>query len=212
MQPAPVSPVSPSRGWYARHGKRVLDLVLGCAALAALSPLLALLALMVRIRLGSPVLFRQERPGLGGRRFTNLKFRSMSDARGPDGQLLPDAQRLDRFGSFLRAASLDELPQLLNVVRGDMSLVGPRPLLTRYLELYTPTQARRHEVRPGITGWAQINGRASLPWPARIELDLWYVDHRSVALDLRIVVQTIRMVFSGHGLYKGETGGWHPPA
>jgi sugar transferase EpsL len=180
--------------------KRALDLVGASVALVVLSPLLALVAIGVRVRLGSPVLFRQERPGRGGRPFVMTKFRTMTDRRGPDGALLPDTDRLTRFGRFLRRTSIDELPELLNVVRGDMSLVGPRPLLMQYLPLYSPEQARRHEVRPGITGWAQVNGRNAVTWDEKFALDVWYVDHRSTRLDVEILGRTIAQVFSGDGV------------
>jgi sugar transferase EpsL len=170
--------------------KRALDVIISAMALSILCPLMGLVALAVRLRLGSPVLFRQVRPGLRGRPFTLYKFRSMTDARDSRGQPLPDAQRLTPFGRFLRSSSLDELPELLNVLRGDMSLVGPRPLLMQYLERYSPEQARRHEVKPGITGWAQVNGRNALTWERRFELDVWYVDHQSVSLDLKILALT----------------------
>jgi lipopolysaccharide/colanic/teichoic acid biosynthesis glycosyltransferase len=169
-------------------------------ALVVLAPILLVVALLVRVKLGSPVLFRQQRPGLGGRPFMMMKFRTMTDALGPDGQPLPDAQRLTRFGRWLRASSLDELPELLNIVRGDMSLVGPRPLLMRYLPLYSPEQARRHEVRPGLTGWAQINGRNALSWDEKFALDRWYVEHRSFLLDLRILWQTALKVVKREGI------------
>jgi len=170
--------------------KRLLDLtaaVLGLLALAL--PLLAL-TLLVRRKLGRPAFFRQTRPGLHGRPFQMVKFRTMTDARGADGALLPDADRLTPFGRFLRSTSLDELPELWNVLRGDMSLVGPRPLLMEYLPLYTPEQARRHAVRPGITGWAQVNGRNALSWEEKFALDVWYVDHQSLWLDIRILWMT----------------------
>lgn len=176
---------------YRRIGKRLLDVTLALAALVLLLPFIGLLALLVRVKLGAPVLFRQQRPGLGGRPFAIYKFRTMTDARDQQGQLLPDAERLTPFGRFLRSTSLDELPELWNVLRGDMSLVGPRPLLMQYLSRYTPEQARRHEVRPGITGWAQINGRNALSWEQRFALDVWYVDHCSPWLDLRIMLLTI---------------------
>lgn len=180
--------------------KRLFDVVVAIAALAVLGlPLLVLYA-MVRRKLGSPALFRQVRPGLHGRPFTMIKFRTMTDARGPDGELLPDAQRLTTFGRFLRASSLDELPELWNVLRGEMSLVGPRPLLMEYLPLYSPEQARRHEVRPGITGWAQVNGRNAVSWEERFRLDVWYVDHRSLWLDLRILWLTVRKVLVREGI------------
>lgn len=180
--------------------KRGVDLVAAAILLVVLAPVLIVLASLVRWRLGSPVLFRQMRPGLSGRLFTMFKFRSMRDAVGPDGAPLPDGNRLDSFGRMLRASSLDELPELLNVLMGDMSLVGPRPLLTEYLPLYSPEQARRHEVRPGITGWAQVNGRNAVPWPDRLAMDVWYVDHRSFWLDLRILVMTIGRVLGRRGI------------
>ncbi|NTY01068.1 sugar transferase [Deinococcus sp. JMULE3] len=180
--------------------KRVLDVVLAGGALLLLGPWLLLLAAVVRSRLGSPVLFSQVRPGLDGRPFLMHKFRSMTDGRGPDGALLPDAQRLTAFGRFLRASSLDELPGLLNVLWGDMSLVGPRPLLMEYLPLYSARQARRHEVRPGLTGWAQVNGRNALSWEEKFELDVWYVEHRSLRLDLRILALTVSKVLRRDGI------------
>jgi lipopolysaccharide/colanic/teichoic acid biosynthesis glycosyltransferase len=179
---------------YRTFGKRLSDIAIALVALILLAPLLLLLALLVRRKLGAPVLFRQQRPGLHGRPFTVLKFRTMLDARDAEGHLLPDAARLTAFGRFLRSSSLDELPELINVLRGEMSLVGPRPLLMQYLARYTPEQRRRHAVRPGITGWAQVNGRNTLDWDARFALDLWYVDHQSLGLDLRIILQTIGKV------------------
>ena len=180
--------------------KRVFDLLAASLALLLLTlPLLAL-ALLISRKLGSPVLFRQVRPGLQGRAFTMVKFRTMTDERGPDGALLPDAQRLTPFGRFLRASSLDELPELWNVLKGDMSLVGPRPLLMEYLPLYTPEQARRHEVRPGITGWAQVNGRNAISWADKFVLDVWYVEHRSLWLDVKILWLTVRKVLVRDGI------------
>ena len=176
---------------YYRLGKRLLDLAITILALIILLPMLALATLLVRIKLGSPVLFRQQRPGLYGKPFTIYKFRTMTDARDAQGNLLPDAERLTPFGRFLRSTSLDELPELFNVLKGDMSLVGPRPLLMRYLERYTPEQMRRHEVKPGITGWAQVNGRNAISWEQRFTLDVWYVDHQSLGLDLRIIALTV---------------------
>ena len=166
--------------------KRAFDLLIGSVALVVLSPLLVAIAIGIRILLGSPILFRQRRPGLHGQLFTCLKFRTMTEARDANDQLLPDGERLTPLGRFLRSASLDELPELINVIRGEMSLVGPRPLLPQYLERYTPEQMRRHQVKPGITGWAQINGRNSLDWSQKFARDLWYVDHQSFSLDLRI--------------------------
>lgn len=180
--------------------KRLFDLLAASLALQLLVlPLLAL-AWLIRRKLGSPVLFCQVRPGLHGRPFTMVKFRTMTDERGPDGALLPDAQRLTSFGRFLRSSSLDELPELWNVLRGDMSLVGPRPLLMEYLPLYSPEQARRHEARPGITGWAQVNGRNALSWEEKFKLDVWYVDHRSLWLDVKILWLTVRKVLVREGI------------
>ncbi|MGQ0727853.1 sugar transferase [Acidovorax sp.] len=180
--------------------KRMFDLLLSLVSLMVLAlPLLALYGL-VRTKLGSPVLFRQIRPGLHGRPFILVKFRTMTDERSSDGYLLPDAQRLTAFGRFLRASSLDELPELWNVLRGEMSLVGPRPLLMDYLPLYSLEQMRRHEVRPGITGWAQVNGRNALNWNERFKLDVWYVDHQSLWLDLRILWLTISKVIGREGI------------
>ena len=180
--------------------KRLLDLLLAVLALLLVGLPLLVLIWMVRRKLGSPVFFRQTRPGLYGQPFTMVKFRSMTDARGSDGELLADAQRLTPFGRFLRSSSLDELPELWNVLRGDMSLVGPRPLLMEYLPLYAPEQARRHEVRPGITGWAQVNGRNALSWDDKFKLDVWYVDHRSFWLDIRILWMTLRKVLKREGI------------
>ncbi len=170
-----------------------------------LLPVLAAVALAVRLALGSPVLLRQVRPGWHGRPFTFFKFRTMTEATDDKGRLLPDESRLTSFGRRLRATSLDELPQLFNVLRGDMSLVGPRPLLTEYLPLYTPEQARRHDVRPGITGWAQVNGRNAISWEQKFALDVWYVDHQSLLLDLRILAQTaLRVLRPGDVSQPGE--------
>jgi sugar transferase EpsL len=179
-------------------GKRCLDLLPTIPALVLLAPLFAVLAVLVRLRLGSPVLFRQQRPGVGGRPFLMVKFRTMTDERDAAGNLLADELRLTRFGRFLRSSSLDELPELWNVLKGDMSLVGPRPLLMSYLPRFTPEQARRHEVRPGITGWAQVNGRNRVSWDDRFRLDVWYVDHRSLWLDLRILTMTVLAVLRRH--------------
>jgi len=209
-----------SRGRHRPAGsvtaKRAFDLALAVPATIALAPLQAALAVAVRVRLGSPVLFRQVRPGLHGEPFTIYKFRTMTDERDAAGALLPDAARLTRFGRFLRASSLDELPELYNVVKGDMSIVGPRPLLMQYLERYTPEQARRHDVRPGITGWTQVNGRNSISWEEKFALDVWYVDHHSLWLDCRIVARTLRTLVRHQGInapgvatneeYMGETG------
>jgi sugar transferase EpsL len=185
---------------YAQHGKRLLDMLLTAPFLLVCAPVVALVALCVRLRLGSPVLFCQQRPGLYGRSFTLLKFRTMTEARDGQGHLLPDAERLTPLGRFLRSTSLDELPEFLNVLRGDMSLVGPRPLLMKYLERYTPEQMRRHDVRPGITGWAQVNGRNAITWEHKFALDVWYVDHLSCWLDLKIVVLTVWRILRRDGI------------
>ena len=184
----------------ARRAKRWLDVCVASLALLVLSPLLAVAALLVRWRLGPPVLFRQVRPGCKAVPFTIFKLRTMNDARDSKGEPLPDAQRLTKLGAFLRAISVDEIPQLWNVLRGDMSLVGPRPLLLKYLERYSPEQSRRHEVQPGITGWAQVNGRNATTWEERFKLDVWYVDHWSFWLDIRIVLRTLRMAVLRHGI------------
>lgn len=180
--------------------KRVIDVILSLAGLVLLSPVLAATALLAALKLGRPVFFRQVRPGLHGEPFRMIKFRTMTDARDENGELLPDADRLTRFGAFLRATSIDELPELWNVLRGDMSLVGPRPLLMRYLPLYSPEQARRHEVRPGLTGWAQVNGRNTLNWSERLALDIWYVDNGSVLLDFYILLKTLKKVLWREGI------------
>lgn len=180
--------------------KRLFDLLLSLGGLLVLALPLLLLCVLVRRKLGSPVLFRQVRPGLHGRPFMMVKFRTMTDERGADGELLPDAQRLTAFGRFLRASSLDELPELWNVLRGEMSFVGPRPLLMEYLHLYSPEQARRHEVRPGITGWAQVNGRNAINWEDKFKLDVWYVDHHSLWLDVKILWLTVKKVLVRDGI------------
>jgi len=177
-----------------------LDRSLALFALIVLAPLIALIGVCVRLRLGAPVLFQQERAGKGGEPFALIKFRTMTDQRDADGRLLPDEARLTRLGAFLRASSLDELPELWNVVRGDMALVGPRPLPTAYLDRYTSQEARRHEVRPGITGWAQVNGRNSVSWEERLAMDVWYVDNRSWRLDLRILWRTVQAVLKREGI------------
>jgi lipopolysaccharide/colanic/teichoic acid biosynthesis glycosyltransferase len=184
--------------------KRCFDIVVSLAALVTLSPLLVVLAVGVFACIGRPVLFMQDRPGLHGVPFRLMKFRTMSHACNADGSLLPDAMRMTRFGAFLRATSLDELPELWNVLTGAMSLVGPRPLLVEYLPLYTREQARRHDVQPGITGWAQVNGRNSISWEERFALDVWYVDNRSFLLDLRILCLTFRKVLMRDGISHGE--------
>lgn len=185
--------------------QRLFDLFLTIPLLLVLAPVFAVVALLVRIKLGAPIFFRQQRPGFGARPFALLKFRTMTDGRDRHGHLLPDAQRLTAFGQFLRSTSLDELPELLNVLKGEMSLVGPRPLLMQYLERYTPEQMRRHNVRPGLTGWAQVNGRNALTWEQKFALDVWYVDHRSLWLDLKILVRTLLTVVKREGINEAGT-------
>jgi lipopolysaccharide/colanic/teichoic acid biosynthesis glycosyltransferase len=180
--------------------KRLFDISVSLLLLGVMLLPLAALFLLIRNKLGSPVLFRQVRPGLHGRLFTMVKFRTMTDDRGPDGVLLADAKRLTPFGRFLRASSLDELPELWNVLRGDMSLVGPRPLLVEYLSLYTAEQARRHAVRPGITGWAQVNGRNAISWEDKFALDVWYVGNQTLWLDIKILWMTVRKVLVRDGI------------
>ena len=180
--------------------KRAFDIVFSAGWLIGFAPLLLVVAILVRLKLGSPVLFVQERPGLRAKPFRMVKFRTMTDERGPDGELLPDEQRLTSFGRFLRATSLDEFPEMWNVLIGDMSVVGPRPLLMRYVPRYSPFQARRMEVKPGVTGWAQINGRSAIGWDEKFALDVWYVDHRTFWLDMKIVVMTFFKVFARTGI------------
>ena len=183
--------------------KRLIDFIGAFIGLVILSPLLILIALLVRVNLGTPVLFRQVRPGLHGRPFILYKFRTMRDLRDAEGRLLADEMRLTRLGRFLRSASLDELPELFNVLKGEMSLVGPRPLLMEYLERYTPEQARRHEVKPGITGWVQVNGRNALTWEEKFKLDVWYVDNWNLGLDLKILALTLIKVLKREGISAG---------
>ncbi len=180
--------------------KRLFDLMVSAGLLLTLSPILLVLYGLVHFKLGAPALFRQVRPGLHGEPFTMVKFRTMTDARNEKGELLSDSERLTNFGRFLRASSLDELPELWNVLRGEMSLVGPRPLLMEYLPLYSSEQARRHEMRPGITGWAQINGRNAVSWNDKFRLDVWYVDHQSFWLDIRILMLTVKKVLVREGI------------
>ncbi len=186
--------------FYSTIGKRLLDACLSAAGLALALPLILAVALVIRTRIGAPILFTQLRPGRHGRAFVLYKFRTMSDARAPDGELLSDEARLTAVGRWVRKLSLDELPQLWNVLKGDMSLVGPRPLLMEYLPLYSARQACRHEVRPGITGWAQVNGRNAVSWDERFELDLWYVDRLSLGLDVRILLMTVMRVVRPQGI------------
>ena len=193
------------QGFYEKFIKRPLDFLLALLAVILLSPILLATAVLVRVKLGSPVLFRQERPGRYGRIFRLIKFRTMTDARDADGMLLPDADRLTPFGRKLRATSLDELPELFNVLRGDMSLVGPRPLLVRYLPRYNAHQARRHEVRPGFTGLAQIHGRNAISWEEKFDWDVKYVDHVTFTGDCRILLATVKTVFSHEGISSGTS-------
>lgn len=180
--------------------KRIFDFVIALLLLVLFSMPMLVMILLVRSMLGSPVFFSQVRPGMHCKPFKMIKFRTMTEERGPDGQLLPDVMRLTHLGRFLRSTSLDELPELWNVLRGEMSLVGPRPLLSEYLLLYSPEQARRHVVRPGITGWAQVNGRNSLSWEDKFRLDVWYVDHQSIWLDIRIIWLTVEKVLLREGI------------
>ncbi|MPR33771.1 sugar transferase [Salmonirosea aquatica] len=185
---------------YARFGKRMLDLAVSFLLLVLLSPFLVLITLFLAVANGGKPFFRQERPGQNGRIFTVIKFKTMNDRRDAAGQLLSDAERLTRIGKFVRRTSLDELPQLWNVLRGDMSLIGPRPLLVEYLPLYNKTQRKRHDVRPGITGWAQVNGRNTLGWTDKFAHDVWYVEHLSLGLDVRIVFLTLAKIIRSEGI------------
>jgi sugar transferase EpsL len=180
--------------------KRLFDLAVTIPSVIILSPIFVLIGFFVRMKIGSPVLFKQVRPGLHGKPFVIYKFRTMTGERGEDGNLLPDGKRLTRLGRFLRTTSMDELPELYNVIKGNMSIVGPRPLLMRYLDRYTPEQARRHEVRPGITGWAQVNGRNAISWEDKFKLDVWYVDNMSFWLDMKIIAMTIWKILKREGI------------
>ncbi|MCF7513929.1 sugar transferase [Pseudoalteromonas sp. L23] len=180
--------------------KRIFDFLVALCAILTLLPVIIVVALLIRLKLGSPILFTQDRPGLNGKIFKMMKFRSMFDTKDKQGNLLPDDQRMTKFGGFLRSTSLDELPGLLNVIKGDMSLVGPRPLLVQYLPLYSPEQARRHNVRPGITGWAQVNGRNAISWEDKFKLDVWYVENQSFLLDIKILFLTVKKVFVREGI------------
>lgn len=180
--------------------KRLFDFTSAFLGLLALSPVIIVVAILIRFKLGSPILFTQDRPGLNGHVFKMMKFRSMLDAKDKQGNLLPDEERMTKFGAFLRSTSLDELPGLFNVLKGDMSLVGPRPLLVQYLPLYSAEQARRHNVRPGITGWAQVNGRNAISWEDKFKLDVWYVDNQSFWLDIKILLLTVKKVFVREGI------------
>ncbi len=187
-------------GFYERYIKRLQDFLCALAAVVVLSPVMAVTALLVRLKLGSPVIFKQERPGLNGKVFTLYKFRTMTDEKDTEGNLLPDEVRLTKFGKMLRSTSLDELPELFNILKGDMSVVGPRPLLVRYLPLYNTHQARRHEVRPGFTGYAQVHGRNAISWEEKFDLDVEYVDHVTFVGDWKIILQTVRTVLKREGI------------
>ena len=180
--------------------KRLFDFIVALCALLTLLPVIIVVAVLIRLKLGSPILFTQDRPGLNGKIFKMMKFRTMLDGKDKYGNLLPDNERMTKFGAFLRSTSLDELPGLFNVLKGDMSLVGPRPLLVQYLPLYSAEQARRHNVRPGITGWAQVNGRNAISWDQKFKLDVWYVDNQSFLLDLKILLLTVKKVFVREGI------------
>jgi lipopolysaccharide/colanic/teichoic acid biosynthesis glycosyltransferase len=182
------------------RSKRIFDLIAASLALIVLSPVLLLLAILVRLAIGGPVLFFQQRPGYKAKPFSIVKFRTMTEARDGRGNPLPDASRMTGFGRFMRRLSLDELPELYNILRGDMSVVGPRPLLMEYLPLYSPEQMRRHDLHPGLTGWAQVNGRNALDWPSRFKLDVWYVDHWSFWLDIKIILMTVWKVLKREGI------------
>ncbi len=188
------------QGFYEKYIKRPQDFCCALAAVVVLSPVMAVTALLVRLRLGSPVVFKQERPGLNGKVFTLYKFRTMTDEKDTEGNLLPDEVRLTKFGKLLRSTSLDELPELFNILKGDMSVVGPRPLLVRYLPLYNAHQARRHEVRPGFTGYAQVHGRNAISWEEKFDLDVEYVDHVTFLGDWRIIFQTVKTVLKREGI------------
>ncbi len=188
---------------YARYIKRILDIVLSLSAIIILSPILLILYILVRIKLGSPVLFKQERPGRKGEIFTLCKFRTMTDKRDEQGELLPDEVRLTKFGKLLRSTSLDELPELFNILKGDMSIIGPRPLLVRYLPWYTESEMHRHDVRPGLTGLAQVNGRNALGWEDRFRYDLEYVNHCSFIMDIKIIMMTVGKVLKRSGTLSG---------
>lgn len=189
---------------YSKFGKRVFDILISLLVITVFSPLLLVIAILVWMKLGSLVLFRQTRPGLKGQPFTIYKFRTMNDARDEQGNLLPDTERLIPFGKFFRSTSLDELPEFINVFKGEMSIVGPRPLLMRYLPRYSSEQARRHDVKPGITGWAQVNGRNAISWSERFALDVWYVDNLSFGLDLKTIFLTLEAVITRRGINQRE--------
>lgn len=194
-----------NKGLYEKCIKRMLDIVLSLSALIILSPVMFVVWCLVRIKLGSPAIFKQERPGLNGKVFKLYKFRTMTDERDENGELLPDEVRLTKFGKALRSTSLDELPELWNIVKGDMSIVGPRPLLVKYLPLYSERQARRHEVRPGFTGLAQVKGRNSISWEEKFEWDVWYVDNITFGGDIKIILNTVKVVLKKDGISSGTS-------
>jgi lipopolysaccharide/colanic/teichoic acid biosynthesis glycosyltransferase len=196
----PLETISIYNNWYLKWGKRLIDVAVSAMALAVFSPFLALLCTAVVVRMGLPVLYMQLRPGFNAKPFWIYKFRTMSEVLDENGKLFPDEERLTKLGRFLRSTSLDELPELFNVLKGDMSIVGPRPLLLKYLKRYTPEQARRHEVKPGITGWAQVNGRNAITWEQKFEHDNWYVDNQSFTLDLKIIAMTVFKVLRREGI------------
>lgn len=189
-----------TKSFYEKYVKRTMDFLLSLVSIIILSPVLLILAVVVRIKMGSPIVFSQSRPGINGKIFKMYKFRTMTNEKDKDGNLLPDEMRLNKFGSFLRSTSLDELPELFNILKGDMAIVGPRPLLVEYLPLYTEKQARRHEVRPGMTGYAQVNGRNELSWERKFELDVEYVDNVTFVNDLRIIFKTVKTVLKREGI------------
>ncbi len=193
------------KGFYEKYIKRPQDFCCALAAIIVLSPIMAVTAVLVRVKLGSPVIFKQERPGLHGKIFTLYKFRTMTDAKDKNGNLLPDDVRLTKFGKMLRSTSLDELPELINMLKGDMAVVGPRPLLVKYLPLYNEYQARRHEVRPGFTGYAQVNGRNAITWEDKFEKDVFYVDHITFLGDWKIIFQTLKTVIKREGISSGSS-------
>ncbi len=193
------------KGFYEKYIKRPQDFCCALAAIIVLSPIMAVTAVLVRVKLGSPVIFKQERPGLHGKIFTLYKFRTMTDAKDKNGNLLPDEVRLTKFGKMLRSTSLDELPELINMLKGDMAVVGPRPLLVKYLPLYNEYQARRHEVRPGFTGYAQVNGRNAITWEDKFEKDVFYVDHITFLGDWKIIFQTLKTVIKREGISSGSS-------
>lgn len=190
---------------YRKYFKRLMDFFLALIAIIIFSPIMIIIAVLVRVKLGSPVLFRQQRPGLNEHIFTMYKFRTMTDQTGPDGDLLPDHIRLTKFGKMLRSSSLDELPELLNILKGDMSIVGPRPLLVKYLSLYNAQQKRRHEVRPGLTGLAQVSGRNSITWEEKFRQDIKYIDSLSIGLDCKVILWTVKKVFAREGINSGDS-------